>query len=325
MRRRRFLTALGSAAVFPPVVATSQQLKVPLVAMLADDPAAKSGGVDAFQGKLRELGWIDGSTMRFELRLSKVQDKSTLAEELVNLAPDVLVSAGTVLTASLAKRTEQIPIVFINASNPLGSGFSESLAKPTRNLTGFVSFDPAMGGKMLQLLKDLKPNIHDVTWILNSEVGSDQRVVNIFQTATDQFAKELNIHLKWVEVRSTAEIETAIKGLSSAEGLIVNPDQFLSSNFRLVIDLAAAQKVPAIYFWAGYVTQGGLMAYTSDFHEPFRNAAGYVDQLLRGTRVDQLPIQLPTTFELHINLVTARSLGRETPRELLVQARRIVE
>src|SRR5262249_12404851 len=162
--------------------------------------------------------------------LSKVQDRSTNATELVNLTPDVLVSVGTVLTESLAKRTEQIPIVFINASNPLGSGFSEGLAKPSSNLTGFVSFDPPMAGKMLSVLKDLKPNIHNVTWILNSEVGAGQSVVNIFRTATDQFAKDLNIHLKWVEVRSTAEIETAIKGMNSAEGLIANPDQFLSTN-----------------------------------------------------------------------------------------------
>src|SRR5690242_1830587 len=108
--------------------------------------------------------------------------------------------------------------------------------------------------------------------------------------------------------------------MNSSEGLIVSPDQFLSSNGRLLIDLTASQKVPAIYFWSSYVTAGGLMAYTSDFHMPFRNAAAYVDQLLRGTRVDQLPIQMPTTFELHINLVTAKSLGLEIPRELLVQA-----
>ena len=154
MRRRRFLTALGSAAVIAPVLSSAQQrLKLPIVAMLADDPAVKAGDVDAFQAKLHELGWVDGSTIRFELRLSKVPDRSTHATELVNLAPDVLVSVGVLLTESLAERTKQIPIVFINASNPLGSGFSGSLAKPSRNLTGFVSFDPAMGGKVLQLMK----------------------------------------------------------------------------------------------------------------------------------------------------------------------------
>jgi putative ABC transport system substrate-binding protein len=325
MRRRRFLTALGSAAVFTPVVARAQQLKVPIVAMLTDDPSVKVGGVDALQGKLRELGWVDGSTMHFELRVSKAQDRSTHATELVKLAPDVLVSLGTVHTEALAERTQHIPIVFINASDPLRSGFSDSLAKPSRNLTGFTVFDPAMGGKALQLLKDLKPNIYNVTWIANSEAAADQHVANAFRTRTEQFAKDLNIDLKWAEVRSATEIETIIKGTDSGEGLIVNPDQFLSSNSRLVIDLAAGQKVPALYFWAGYVTNGGLMAYTSDYYVPFRNAAGYVDRLLRGTRVDQLPIQMPTTFDLHINLGTARSLGLEIPRELLVQARRIVE
>ena len=212
MRRRRFLTALGSAAILPPAVA-QQPLKVPIIAMLADDPVAKAGGVDAFQGKLRELGWIDGSTMRFELRLSKVQDRSTHATELVILAPDVLVSVGTLLTVSLAERTNQVPIVFINASNPLGSGLSESLAKPSRNLTGFVSFDPTMGGKMLQLLKDLNPDIHNVSWIGNPDVAADRQALIAFGTLTDQYAKKLNIDLKWVDVHSAAEIESAIKGM----------------------------------------------------------------------------------------------------------------
>jgi putative tryptophan/tyrosine transport system substrate-binding protein len=255
VKRRRFLTALTSSAVFPPLLANAQrQGKLPIVAMLADDPAVKVGLVDAFQGKLRELGWVDGSTIRFERRVPdvKAQDMSIHATELVNLAPDVLVSVGTVYTEALAVRTRQIPIVFINVSHPLQSGFSEGLAKPSRNLTGFAVFDPAMSGKMLQLLKDLKPNLRKVTGISNPDASAGQHIASVFWKDTQQFAKDLNIDLKRAEVRTAAEIDAVISGMSPGEGLLIPGDQFLYSNRRLIIDLAARQSV--LQFTHGQVT-----------------------------------------------------------------------
>lgn len=328
VRRRHLLSALGAGVVFPAELASAQtQLKIPLVAVLPDEPSVSVGGVSAFEQKLRELGWIDGSTIRFERRVPnpKAQDMSAHAADLVNMAPDVLVAVGTVYAEALAERTWRIPIVFINVSDPISSGFSDGLAKPSRNLTGFVVFDPAMGGKMVQLLKDLKPAIRSVIAISNHDASAGRHIARVFWTQTQQFAKDLNIALKIVDVRTELEIETAIKGMEPGEGLLVSGDQFLYSNRGLIIELAARHKVPAIYSWAGFVTDGGLMAYTSDFSEPFRGAAIYVDQLLRGTKIEALPIQLPTKFALHINLVAARSLGLEIPRELLVQARRVID
>jgi putative ABC transport system substrate-binding protein len=326
MRRRQLLIGLASTVIVP-VQARAQQPKVPLVAILTDDPSVKVGAIAVFQEKLGELGWMDGNTIRFERRVPDLaaQTMSTHATDLVNLAPDALVSVGTVYTEALAERTRRIPIVFINASDPILSGFSDSLSKPSRNLTGFTVFDPAMGGKMLQLLKDVNPDLRKVALMSNPDASSGRQIASAFWTRTQQFAREMNIELTKADVHSTGDIETVISGMKRSDGLFVSADQFLYANRHLIIDLALRQNVPAIYPWPGYVTDGGLMAYTSDPFTNFRGAAVYVDQLLRGTKLESLPIQLPTTFALHINLATARSLGLEISRELLVQAHRIVE
>jgi putative ABC transport system substrate-binding protein len=330
MKRRQFLFNLGSALLLQPVLAQAQQQeKLPLICVLdtSDDDKFRSVTIGAFEEVLRDRGWLNGKNVRLERRVVGTQTRliPTMAAELVTLAPDVLVSISTVNTAAIAERTTKIPIVFINVSDPIQSGFSDALSKPSRNITGFVVFDPAIGGKMLQLLRDLKPAIRRVTTISNPDASAGRSIASVFQERTGQYGREMGVEYRVAEVLTTADIEAAISSLGPEDGLIVSADQFLWANRRLIIDLAARHRIAAIYSWAVYVAEGGLMAYTVDSAALWRGAAGYVDQLLRGSKLEELPIQLPTVFALHINLATAKALELTVPRELLVQARQIIE
>jgi putative ABC transport system substrate-binding protein len=190
-------------------------------------------------------------------------------------------------------------------------------------MTGFTVFDPNMLSESLQLLKEVKPTIRQVTMISNSDAAPGRHIVSVSEAP--QFARDLNMAYKVAEVRSAADIESTISSMGLEDGLMVAADQFLWANRRLIIDLAARYRIPTIYAWSTYVDEGGLMAYTVDVEPQWRGAAGYIDQLLRGISLAELPIQQPTIFALVINLATARALDLTVPRELLVQARRVVE
>jgi putative tryptophan/tyrosine transport system substrate-binding protein len=331
MKRRQFIRAFGCALVLKPVLARAQQRgKVPLVGILDTDDTAKFESIrfGAFEETLRDRGWINGKSIRLERRVVGTQAHliPSMAADLVALAPDVLVSTSTLTTAALAERSKSIPIVFLGVFDPIASGFSDGLSRPSRNMTGFTVFDPALGGKTLQLLKDLKPAIRRVTMISNSDAAPGRSTATaLFVERTTQFGRDLNIEFKLAEVRSAADIETTISSLGPEDGLSVAADQFLWANRRLITDLTARYRIPAIYSWYSYVDEGGLMAYTVDVEPFWRGAASYVDQLLRGISLAELPIQQPKTFALVINLATARALDLTVPRELLVQARRTVE
>ena len=330
MKRRQFLSVFGSALVLQPVLAQAQQQgKIPLVGILdtSDQDKFRSITIGAFEEVLRDHGWIDGKSVRLERRIVGTQTHlvPSMATELVTLVPDVLVSISTVNTAALAERTATIPIVFINVSDPIQSGFTDGLSKPSRNITGFVVFDPTMGGKMLQLLRDLKPTILRVTMISNADASAGRLIAKVFRERTEQYGREMGVEYKVAEVRTAADIEDAISSLGSEDGLVVSADQFLWTNRRLIFDLTARYRIPAIYSWSGYVIEGGLMAYTIDQAQLWRGAATYVDQLLKGVRLEELPIQLPTSFVFDINLVTAKTIGLTFPRELVIQASRIID
>jgi putative tryptophan/tyrosine transport system substrate-binding protein len=330
MKRRQFLNAFGCALVLNPALAQAQQQgKIPLVGILntTDEDKFRAITIGAFEESFRDRGWINGKSVRIERRVVGTQTHliPAMATELVALAPDVLVSIGTVNTAALAERTAKTPIVFVNVSDPVQSGFTVGLSKPSRNITGFVVFDPSMGGKMLQLLKDLTPEIRRVTAISNADTAPGNLVASVFTERTSQYGRQMGIEYRRTEVRTAADIEAAISSLGPKDGLLVQPDPFLWANRRLIFDLTARYRIPAIYSWAGYVVEGGLMAYTIDQAQLWRGAATYVDQLLKGARLEDLPIQLPTSFVFDINLATAKTLGLTFPRELVIQARRIVE
>jgi ABC-type uncharacterized transport system substrate-binding protein len=330
MKRRHFLKSFGCALVWKPALARAQQQgKVPLVGILdtSDEEKFRSITIGAFEGVLQDRGWINGTTVRLERRVVGTQTHliSSMAADLVALAPDVLVSISTVNTAALADKSKSIPIVFINVFDPISSGFSDGLSRPSRNMTGFTVFAPGATGKSMQLLKEMKPTIRRVTSISNSDASPGRLMMSANVEKNRQFGRDLNIEYRLTEVRTTADIETTISSMGPEDGLQVAADQFLWANRRLIFDLTARYRIPAIYPWSGYVVEGGLMAYTIDQAQLWRGAAGYVDQLLKGAKLEQLPIQLPTSFVFDINLVTAKALGLTVPRELLVQARQVIE
>jgi putative ABC transport system substrate-binding protein len=329
MKRRQFLNAFGSALVLKPALAqTQQQAKVPLVGILDTDATPKFEPIKfgAFQETLRDRGWIIGANVRLERRIVGLQTQliPSMAADLVALAPDVLVSTSTVTTAALAERSTSIPIVFLGVFNPIRSGFTDGLSRPSRNMTGFTVFDPDMGKKQLQLLRELKPTIRRATSLANSDAAPG-RATQVEVEKARQFCRDFNVECNGAEVRTAADIETTISSMGPEDALAVGADQFLWANRRLIIDLAARYRVPTIYAWSAYVDEGGLIAYTVDQQPQWRGAAGYVDQLLRGISLTELPIQQPTIFSLVINLATARALDLTVPRELLVQAHRVVE
>jgi putative ABC transport system substrate-binding protein len=281
----------------------------------------------AFEQAFPKLGWVDGQTVRIQRRIpgSSKDRIDSDADVLVSLAPDVLIANSTVLAAALAKRTRQIPIVFMFVGNPIDSGFTDGLARPSRNMTGFTVFDPTIGGKMVQFLRDLAPNLRTVMAMYNPDFGGGRSALSMFMARTKQSGIEMGIEVRDAHVRTTAEIESTMAQTGEHVGLMVGADQFVFSNRRLIIDLAARYRVPAIYSWASYVREGGLMAYTIDSLAQWQGAADYADRILRGTNVVDLPIQQPSKFNFVINLKTAAALGFTVPREVLVLAQEVIE
>jgi putative ABC transport system substrate-binding protein len=330
MRRREFIMLLGGAALFAPAPARAQQAQpVRLIGVLvagADRDPNLQSWVAAFRGRLTKVGWMEGSNLRIELRWGAGDtDKiGTLAKELVELRPDAILSVTTPVTRALARETQTIPIVFVNVADPIGSGFAASLAHPGGNITGFAENDTAMGGKWVQLLKEIAPRTERAAVLFNPATAlSGQSYMPSIQTAASSFAVEVSA----APVQAKDEIEGIIAGQARnpGGGLIVIPDIFNAGNRDLIIALAARYGVPAIYYRGGFAESGGLIAYGDDWAEEFRQAAGYIDRILKGAKPADLPVQNPTKFELIINLKTAKALGLTVPQSLLARADEVIE
>jgi putative ABC transport system substrate-binding protein len=330
MRRREFLGVLGGAAAAWPLTARAQQLdRVRLIGLLMgfaeDDPAAQSL-VMAFRGALTKLGWIDGSNLRIELRwgngsASRIE---AFAKELVNLRPDVILGQTTSVVGTLARQTQTIPIVFTFVSDPIGSGFAANFARPGGNLTGFTANDPSVGGKWLELLKELAPRTTHVAVLFSSGTSPQNK---FFLPSLQAAALSLGVEANVTKVQTTDAIEGVIsaQARSPGGGLIVMGDPFNRTNRDLIILLLARYGIPAIYDDRPYADSGGLITYGADRSEEFRQAAGYVDRILKGQKPMDLPIQNPTKFELVINLKTAKALDITVSPSLLSRADEVIE
>jgi len=330
MRRRDFIRLLGGgAAAWPIAVGAQQPEQVRLIGVLMgypeSDPSAQSM-VTEFRDGLAKLGWREGRNLRIELRWGGADPDRvrTFAKELVDLRPDVIVSQTTSATRPLARETHTIPIVFVNVADPVASGFAKSLARPGGNMTGLSVENSEQGGKWVELLKQIAPRTARVALLLNPETSAPPQ---FYMPSVQAAASSRGIEVLAAPVRGKDEIESIIaaQARSSDGGLIVMPAVFNVDNRELIIALAARHGVPAIYFNRLFPKSGGLIAYSPDYVEQFRLAPSYIDRILKGAKPGELPIQLPTKFELVINMKTAKALGLEVPVHLQQIADEVIE
>jgi putative ABC transport system substrate-binding protein len=284
--------------------------------------------LSAFVQRLAELGWSEGRNLRMDVRRAAGDlDRARMyAKELVDLQPDVILVDSTLATAALQRETRTIPIVFVSVSDPVGSGFVASLPHPGGNITGFTNQDPTLGGKWVELLTEIAPDRRRVAAMFNPETAPMIR--SYYLPSFEAAARLLKLEPIVVPVHSDADIETALTSLGRESGAVVlMPDVFLlTPRLRAsIISLTVRNKIPAIYQWSGYVRDGLLISYGPDFVNFYRQAADYVDVILRGAKPSELPVQLPVKFEMAVNLKTAKALGITVPPSLLARADEVIE
>jgi putative tryptophan/tyrosine transport system substrate-binding protein len=327
MNRREFIAGLGSGVAWPLVARAQQGERVRRIGVLMpgdeNDPFGKTT-VSAFTQALADLGWTDGRNVRMDLRWAgdDTNRLRALAQELVGLQPDIIVTIGTPTTVALQRETRTIPIVFLNSADPVVSGIVERLNRPGGNITGFANFEASLGGKWLELLVEIAPGLKRAAIMFNPDTASSLSMP-AFETA----ARSLKVTPITAPVHSDAEIETAIVALgrNPGAGLVIMPDVFMVAHRGPIILAAARNKVPAVFWLSDFAREGGLLSYGPDVVDLWCRAAIYVDRILRGTKPAGLPVQLPTKFEMVVNLKTAKAMGLTIPPSLLVRADEVIE
>jgi putative tryptophan/tyrosine transport system substrate-binding protein len=329
MRRRDFITSMGGIAVAWPLASRAQQsgrqlLIGVLMGFAENDPIAQSMAA-AFRSALPKLGWTEGSNVRIELRWAGPDPEraSALAKELAGLRPDAILGQTTPVVRAVAREMPNSPIVFVTVSDPIGSGFAVSLAHPGGNITGFTVDDSALGGKWVELLMQIAPGTVHLALLFNPTGPPLQ----FFMPSIEAAASSNKVEVSVAAVSSKDEIEGVIAALARNPGgaLIVLPNAFNTTNRELIVALANRYRIPAIFFSAYGAQSGGLIGYGSDYAEQARQAAGYVDRILKGTKPADLPVQAPTKFELVINLKTAKALDLQPSAKLLALADEVIE
>jgi putative tryptophan/tyrosine transport system substrate-binding protein len=330
MRRREFITLIGGAAAGWPLAARGQRpdrvRRVGVLMAVAESDPDVQKGIAIFRQKLRELGWSDGHNIRIDIRWGggDVELIQTLAKELVDPQPDVLVGHSTPSAKALLKQTGAIPIVFLTVTDPLGQGLVTSLSDPGGNITGFSVFEFSLGSKWLETLKQIAPAIRRVTAIFNPETAP---YYGLYLQSISAAQPALAVQSVAAPVHSITDIENVIRKVASQpdNGLFVLPDSHNVVHRKRIIELTAKFRLPTIYYFRYFVSDGGLLSYGPDEMDIFQRTAGYVDRILRGANPSDLPVQQPTKFELVINLNTAKEMGIEIPAALLARADEVIE
>jgi putative tryptophan/tyrosine transport system substrate-binding protein len=326
--RRQFISALSGAAAAWPLAARAQQgARMPRIGVLqglaADDPTALANNAAFLQG-LQQLGWIDGRNVRIDFRwgAGNAADTRKYAEELVALAPDVIVTPSQSV-GPLLQATRSVPIVFVIVPDPVGSGFVDSLSRPGGNATGFMMFEYSLCGKWLELLKEIAPAATRAAVLWDPTIPAGIGQFAIIQSV----APSVGVEVRPVNMGDAAEIERAVAAFAQTAngGLIVTSSALSEVHRDLIITLAARYKLPAVYSERHFVAGGGLISYGPNFRDQFRQAAGYVDRILKGEKPADLPVQAPTKYELVVNLKIAKALGLTFPASLLARADEVIE
>src|SRR5262252_2728391 len=329
MRRREFITLLGGAAAAWPFSAHAQQpdrmRRIGVLMNLASDDTEGQARLAAFHLGLQQLGWTVGGNVQIDYRwgAGNADRIRKFAAELVALVPDVILSTGSPSVAALQQATHTVPIVFVTVVDPVSSGFVDSLARPGGNITGFALYEYSISGKWLGLLKEIAPGITRAAVIRDPALTAGGGQLGVIQAVAPSVGAEVTP----INVRDAGEIERAITTFArSPNGVLIVTGSTLAGVHRdLIVTLAARHKLPAVYFARYFVVGGGLMSYGPGLVDQYRDAAGYVDRILKGEKPADLPVQAPTKYELVINLKTAKALGLTVPDSLLARADEVIE
>jgi putative tryptophan/tyrosine transport system substrate-binding protein len=328
MRRREFITLIGGAMAGWPSAARAQQpnqMKRIGIPVFVENNSAEQARIAAFFQGLQQLGWAVGQNLQVEIRwgAGDTERNRRNAAELVALAPDVILAQGSVTVAALLPVTSTVPIVFVIVPDPVGASFVDSLARPGGNATGFMSFEYGMGAKWLELLKQIAPGTTRVAIVRDPATSAGAGQLGAVQSVAPSFGVEVNP----ISARDAPELERAITAFarSSNGGMVVTQSGLTFLHRDLIVALAARHKLPAVYYERNFVTAGGLISYGPDFIEQHRQAATYVDRILKGEKPANLPVQAPTKYEMVINLKTAKALGLTVPPSLLTRADEVIE
>jgi len=329
MQRRAFITLFAGAAVARPLTARAQQAErmrriAVLMSVAADDPVGQAR-LTVFVQALQQLGWTDGRNIQIDVRwgAGDADRHRKYAEELVALAPDVILAASSSAVEPLQRATRTIPIVFVTITDPVGAGYVASLAQPGGNATGFSLLEYGVIGKWLELLKQIAPGVTRVAVLRDPTISAGAGQFGAIQTAAPSFGVEVNP----VNMRDADEVEHTLEGFarSANGGLILTAGPWGTVHRQLIVTLAARHKLPAVYYERYFVAGGGLISYGPHLIDQYQRAAGYIDRILKGEKPADLPVQAPTKYELTINLKTAKALGLSVPPSLLARADEVFE
>jgi putative ABC transport system substrate-binding protein len=331
MRRRQFIALVGGAVVAWPLAARAQQgARMPRIGVLFAARAGKDTAsvfIEAFTKSLLQLGWVDGQNIKIDYRFAgyDVAQAQALARELVNLKPDLILAINTLVVAALQRETKSIPIVFVAVTDPVASGFVASLSHPGGNITGFSNFDPTLVAKHIEILKEISPGITTVLDMFNPDTNLAY-LASIYPVV-EAAARYHGVEHVAAAVRSDADIERVISGIrdKSATGLIVAGEPFFRDRLDLITSLTTRYRIPSVFAFRNFAEAGGLSSYGSDLFEQYRQAAVYIDRIMKGANPADLPVQLPTKFEMVINLKTAKAMGLAMPPALLARADEVIE
>jgi putative tryptophan/tyrosine transport system substrate-binding protein len=329
MQRRDFITVVAGSAAAWPFLTRAQQLermrRVCLLLGYSEDDAEGQASAAALRQTLGELRWVEGRNIRIDTRWAGADPTKArnFARELVGLTPDVIVSSSNLVTEIVQQETRTIPIVFVFVGDPVGSGFVTNLAHPGGNLTGFPVFETAIASKWVEILNEIAPHVSRVGFIMVPETPAHVG----FLRAAEAAAKPLRVQLIALGVHTAAEIERAVAEFAGEPGggLIVVPHAVTVQHRNVILGLAEKYRLPALYPLRNYATSGGLVSYGTNPIDPFRQGATYVDRILKGEKPADLPVQLPTKYELIINVKTAKALGLTIPPSVLSRADEVIE
>jgi putative tryptophan/tyrosine transport system substrate-binding protein len=330
MRRREFITLLGGAVFAWPLAAIAQQMiqkrRIGVLMAYEESIAEAQAWVAAFREGFGKLGWTEGGDFQIDVRWATGDNAAIarFAKEMVASQPDLILSSSTPTTAALLEQTRTIPIVFGIVTDPVGSGFVASFPRPGGNATGFTNFEPTMGGKWLELLKEIAPRLNRATFLFNPVMGPHfEYYLGTFKAAAASLAVQPIV----TPVRDPSELESAIaaQAREANGGIVVMPEAFTLAHRAEITTLAARYRLPAIYAYRVFAELGGLLSYGIDLTDNFRRAATYADRILKGAKPSELPVQAPVKFELVINMKTAKALGLEVPPTLLALADEVIE